>query len=106
VLAHLAVAIHPRFKPAPEEETEHLGDLVRQINSLLEMRRKQIYLLRNSIHKDNINKLIDSTDVIIESVGNELRAALLASSSWKVGDDLLSELCGVGEVFADIVATP
>jgi transposase len=101
VLARFAAVIRPQVRPSPDKETRDLAELVARRRQLVAMRAQEKTRLSQaagSRQKDSLKEHIVWLDERIGQLDVELTAALRTSSSWKVKEDLLKSVPGVGRV--------
>lgn len=101
VLASFAAVIRPTVREAPDQETLELAELVARRRQLVAMRAQEKTRLATAkgIHqRDSLKEHISWLDERIGTLDVDLTAALRNSSSWKVKQDLLKSVPGVGKV--------
>lgn len=100
VLARFAAVIQPAVREAPDQETRELAELVARRRQLVAMRTQEKTRLATAKgrQKDSIHEHIDWLNERIDGLDVDLTAALRTSSSWKVKEDLLKSVPGVGKV--------
>lgn len=101
VLANFAAVIRPAVREAPDQETRELAELVARRRQLVAMRAQEKTRLATAkgIHqRDSLKEHIGWLDERIGMLDVDLTAALRTSSSWKVKQDLLKSVPGVGKV--------
>lgn len=100
VLARFAAAIRPVVRETPDKETRELAELVGRRRQLVSMRAQEKTRLATAggRQKDSIREHIGWLDERINALDVDLTAALRTSSSWKVKEDLLKSVPGVGKV--------
>lgn len=100
VLAHFAAVIRPAVREAPDQETRELAELVARRRQLVAMRaQEKTRLATAGTHqRDSLKEHIGWLDERIGTLDVDLTAALRTSSSWKVKQDLLTSVPGVGKV--------
>lgn len=98
VLAHFAEAVHPEPRPVPDAEARALGDLLARRRQLVQMRVMEQHRLPTASGPvgKNIQSHIDYLDRQIKNVEGDLAAAVEASPAWRVRDELLQSVPGVG----------
>jgi transposase len=100
LLARFAEAVKPPLRLIPEEPTRELANLLARRNQLVEMRVAE----KNRRGKPSLSKQItrDLDDHIewlgrrIKHLDNDLRETLRKTPAWRVNDDLLQSVKGVG----------
>lgn len=101
VLARFGAVIRPQVRPAPDKETRELAELVARRRQLVAMRAQEKTRLSQaagSRQKDSFKEHIAWLNERIDQLDIDLTAALRTSSSWKVKEDLLKSVPGVGRV--------
>lgn len=101
VLCAFAKAIRPAVRPLKDEQTRELDDLVTRRRQLVSMRTQEMLrlgaadskALQKSLKKHIawLTRQIDATDI-------DLTRCLRTSEAWRVKDDLLQSIPGVGTV--------
>ncbi len=99
-LARFGKAVQPEFRPIADESKRELTDLLARRRQLLEFRvaeanRKTKAGLSKKVKRD-IDNHIEWLDRRIKSLDDDLRDALQKSPLWRVNDDLLQSVKGVG----------
>lgn len=98
VLADFARAIRPQVRPIKEEATRELGELVTRRRQLIGMRVQESLRLPHAsrvLHKE-LKRHIAWLDKRIGAIDIDLTARLRSSDAWRVKDDLLRSIPGVG----------
>jgi transposase len=100
MLARFGEAVRPEIRTIPDEATRKLCDLLSRRRQLVEFRiaeanRKSKTGLDKTIIR-NIESHIKWLDRCIESLDKDLREHLQESPAWRVNDDLLQSVKGVG----------
>jgi transposase len=100
VLAHFAEAIRPEVRPLPDEATVALAALVARRRQLIDMRTAEANRLGTApaAVARGIREHVAWLDRQLGRVDGELAAAIQASPLWRVADDLLQSVPGVGPV--------
>lgn len=101
ILARFGAVIRPQVRPAPDNETRELAERVARRRQLVAMRAQEKTRLAQAVgarQKDSLKEHIAWLDERIGQLDIELTAALRTSSSWKVKEDLLKSVPGVGRV--------
>ncbi len=101
VLAHFAEAVRPYPRPLPDEDTRRLAELLDRRRQLLGMRTMESNRLTQAtaatVRRD-IEAHLRWLDDRLGRADRELAAAVEASPVWRVNDDLLRTIKGVGPV--------
>lgn len=98
VLADFARAIRPQLRPLKDEATRELDELVTRRRQLIGMRIQESLRLPHAsraLHKE-LKHHIAWLDKRIGAIDIDLTARLRASEVWRVKDDLLRSIPGVG----------
>jgi len=100
VLAHFAEAIRPEVRPLPDADTRALAALVARRRQLTDMRTAELnrLALAPAAVARGIRDHIAWLDRQLGRLDEELAAAIRASPAWRVKDDLLRGVPGVGPV--------
>jgi transposase len=100
VLAHFAEAIRPEVRPLPDEATVALAALVARRRQLIDMRTAEANRLGTApaAVARGIREHVAWLDRQLGRVDGESAAAIQASPLWRVADDLLQSVPGVGPV--------
>lgn len=100
ILARFAAVIRPVVREAPDQETRELAELVARRRQLVAIRAQEKTRLATAgaLQKRSLHEHIDWLDERIDALDVDLTAALRTSSSWKVKEDLLKSVPGVGKV--------
>lgn len=103
VLAHFAEGIRPPVRALPEEQARRFQELVARRCQLLEMRTAEQNRLATAsgaaVREDLQTHIVYLTRRIKER-DDELDQAVQASDVWRVQDDLLQSVPGIGKVVA------
>jgi transposase len=101
ILARFAEAIRPEARPLPDKDTRNLEGLISRRRQLVEMRAAEQNRLHTktttSVHS-NIEAHIAYLSGQIKGLDQELSEAVEASATFKVQDELLQGVPGVGKV--------
>jgi transposase len=102
LMAEFAVAIKPQVRPLRDEETEEIKAIMSRRRQLLEMRtaEKNRRAMARKHLKPGIQAHIDWLQGEIEGLDKELRQRIEESPFWRVKDDLLRSIPGVGKVLS------
>jgi len=101
VLAAFARAIRPAVRPLKDTDTRDLDDLVTRRRQLVDMRVQETLRLGTAHSKalqKNLKSHIAWLDKQIAKLDDDLTQRLRHSDVWKVKDDLLRSIPGVGAV--------
>jgi transposase len=98
VLADFARAVRPQLRPLKDEATRELDELVVRRRQLIGMRvQESVRLARTSpILRKDLKCHIAWLDKRIGEIDTDLTARLRSSEAWRVKDDLLRSIPGVG----------
>lgn len=100
VIADFAAKIQPAVRPAPPEETQVLEALVsrrRQLVSRIKMEEHRLSLAPCTV-KSDIEAHIRFLSKRLDQVDEQLKEAIAQSDIWRINDDLLRSVTGVGHV--------
>lgn len=102
VLAAFAEAIRPALRPLKDEATQHLEALVRrrrQLVTMLVTEKNRLRAAPKALRRD-IKAHITWLQRRVRDTDNQLRLRVRSSELWRVNDDLLQSVPGVGCVSA------
>jgi transposase len=102
VLALFAERIQPARRPISDAATAELGELVtrrRQLVEMLTMERNRLALVRSRVRRD-VQTHITWLERRVAETDDDLRQAIEASPVWRVQEDLLRSVPGIGPVVA------
>jgi len=102
VMAEFATAIKPKARPLGDEETEEIKALVSRRRQLLEMltaEKNRLAMARQYL-KPKIITHIEWLKKEIENLDTDLRKRIEGSPVWRVKDNLLQSIPGVGKVLS------
>ncbi len=102
VLAHFAEAMRPLPRPVPDAATQALDALVTRRRQLVEMRTAEQNRLGSAPRglRPQIEAHLRWLARQLDHLDTDLRAAVQASPVWRVQDDLLQSMPGIGAVVA------
>ena len=101
LLAEFARAVHPPVRPLKDEETQALEALLTRRRQLIDMRVQEHLRLgsvRSKAPKKSLMEHIAWLDKRIGQLDDDLHSLLQASPVWRVKDDLLQSIPGIGKV--------
>jgi transposase len=101
MLAAFAKAIRPQARPLRDEDTCALNDMVSRRRQLIDMRVQETLRLGTAASKPlqkNLSKHIAWLDKQIAEIDADLTKRLRKSVVWRIKDDLLRGIPGVGTV--------
>lgn len=100
VLADFASAIRPQVRPLKDEATRELDELVTRRRQLVGMRAQegQRLLQASPALRKDLKRHLAWLDRRIGQLDTDLTARLRMSEAWRVKDDLLRSIPGVGPV--------
>jgi transposase len=100
VLAVFARAIRPAVRPIKDVDTRELDDLVTRRRQLIDMRVQEMLRLgtASKVQSKSLKAHIAWLDKRIASLDDDLTKRLRASDAWRIKDDLLQGIPGVGAV--------
>jgi transposase len=100
VLALFAERVRPTPRPLPDDAVQALDALLtrrRQLLGMLTAERNRLSLARPPVRRD-LQQHIRFLERRIREADDELHSAVKASPAWRVKDDLLQSVPGVGRV--------
>jgi transposase len=100
VICGFARAIRPAVRPMKEALVQELDDLVGRRRQLVEMRVQETLRLHGAskVQAKSLKAHIGWLDKRIKDIETDLGAHLRSSDAWRVKDDLLLSIPGVGEI--------
>ena len=100
VLAEFARAIRPKARPIKDADTRELGDLITRRRQLVDMRVQEILRLRTAtkVQQKSVKAHITWLDKRIADLDDDLTRRLRSSDAWRIKDDLLQGIPGIGAV--------
>lgn len=101
VLAHFAEAIRPQARPLPDAQTQELAELLGRRRQLLGMRTAESNRL-GTVTAGRVRRSIEAhlswLAEQLAGLDKDLSDAIQGSPVWRVNDDLLRSIPGVGRV--------
>jgi transposase len=100
VLALFAERVRPEPRPLPEADVEALDALLTRRRQLVEMlvaERNRLLIARPAVRRD-LQQHIRFLERRLREADDDLHTAVKASPAWRVKDDLLQSVPGVGRV--------
>jgi transposase len=100
VLALFAERVQPAPRPLPDETVQALDALLtrrRQLLGMLTAERNRLLVAAPAVRRD-LQQHIRFLERRVREADGELQTAVKASSAWRVRDDLLQSVPGVGRV--------
>lgn len=101
VLAHFAEAIRPEARPLPDAQTQELAELLGRRRQLILMRTAESNRL-GTVTAGRVRRSIEAhlswLSKQLEGLDTDLSDAIQSSAVWRVNDDLLQSIPGVGRV--------
>ena len=101
MLSQFAKAVRPAVRPLKDSDTRELDDLVTRRRQLIDMRVQEIQRLERAASKLSQKSLkahIAWLDKRIGDIEDDMQGRLRASDVWRVKDDLLNSIPGIGAV--------
>jgi transposase len=102
VLAHFGEAVKPQVRPLPDEQTQALADLLTRRRQLVEMLAAEKNRLVTVQHRPALKRDLEAhikwLEKRIDQFDDDLRQQLEKSTVWRVNDQLLQSVPGVGDV--------
>lgn len=108
VLAHFAVAVHPKVSQGPSPEQLALSELVSRRQALMEMlvaERNRLRLTRTAAARAHIERHIIWLEQQLDDMDGELRRMIAHSQTWRELDRLIESVPGVGAIAAASLLT-
>lgn len=99
VLAHYAEAVHPEARALPDEKTRALQALLdrrRQLVAIRSAERDRLRQAPTAAVRGTIEALIAHLEAAIDRLDGEAAAALEADADWRLRNELLRSVPGVG----------
>lgn len=104
LLAHFGEAVKPLVRPLPDEQTQALAALLTRRRQLVEMltaeKNRLVMVQHRPTLKDDVAAHIAWLTKRIAQLDDDLRQQLEQSPVWRVNDQLLQSVPGVGDVTA------
>jgi len=100
VLAHFAEAVKPEPRPLPDEQARQLSALLsrrRQISEMLTAERNRLQSADSTVRR-RLNVHIRWLQRELSNIDDDLAGAIKASPLWRVKDDILKSVPGIGPV--------
>jgi transposase len=100
VLCGFGRAIRPAVRPIKDELTQQLDDLVTRRRQLVDMRVQESARLHSAskVQAKSLKAHIGWLDKRIKQIEDDLDSCLRSSDAWRVKDDLLQGIPGVGQI--------
>lgn len=100
VLCGFGRAIRPAVRPIKDELTQQLDDLVTRRRQLVDMRVQEGARLHSAskVQAKSLKAHIGWLDKRIKQIEDDLDSCLRSSDAWRVKDDLLQGIPGVGQI--------
>lgn len=102
VIAHFIAAIAPEIRPLKDEETALLASLMarrRQIIAMITAERQRERMAPPKVKK-SIARLLKALRRELESLDGDIDQAVRTSPAWRVNEDLMASVPGVGATIA------
>lgn len=99
VLAHYAEAVHPEARALPDEKTRALQALLdrrRQLVAIRSAERDRLRQAPTDAVRASVAALVAYLDAEVERLDGEAAKALEADADWRLRDELLRSVPGVG----------
>jgi len=101
-LAHFGEAVKPQVRPLPDEQTQALAALLTRRRQLVEMLAAEKNRLVTVQHRPALKRDVEAhikwLEKRIEHLDDDLGKQLEKSAVWRVNDQLLQSVPGVGDV--------
>ena len=101
VLAEFASAVRPKLRPLRDEDTQALDELLTRRRQLVDMRVQETLRLgqaRFRAQRKSLKEHIAWLEKRITGIDDDLQKQLRESPLWRVKDDLLQSIPGIGSV--------
>jgi transposase len=108
ILARFAQAIRPAVRPLPDAQTQELQALTARRRQLIEMitaEKNRIQISRSSAIRSGIKAHLKWLQAQVRTVDQDLDQAVKSSPIWRVKDELLQSVPGVGPVLVRTLLT-
>ena len=102
VLAQFAARVQPAVRPVPDATTQELRDFVvrrRQVVAMLGQERNRLLVARGAVRRD-LQQHIRWLERRVREHDDDLRQLIEQSPIWRVRDQLLQSVPGIGPVVA------
>jgi transposase len=98
VIAHFIEATKPEPRPLPGEETQLLADLVQRRRQIVQMIGAENQRLKRAAARTrkSILRLLKALQKELDDVNSDIDDAVRGSPAWRVAEDLLTSVPGVG----------
>lgn len=103
VIARFAAATGIKPRPLPDEQSRLLADLVtrrRQITAMIGAEEARLRRAVNRQLKKSIGRLLTALRRELESLDADLDKQIRASPAWRIKEDLLASVPGIGKTIA------
>jgi transposase len=103
LIARFCAAVKPELRPLPDEKTRHLSDLMARRHQLVTMRAAEQQRLKQALSpktKASLRRMIDLLSREIDGIDSEIDDDIRGSPIWKVKEDLLASVPGIGKITA------
>jgi transposase len=103
VLAHFAAAVGPTPRPLPDEAAQELKALLERRRQVVAMRTAEANRLgatRIALVRMRIQAHLAWLEADLKEVDDDLSQRLRASALWRVQDDLLRSVPGIGPILS------
>ena len=100
VLAHFAEAVKPEPRPLPDEQARQLSALIarrRQLGEMLTAERNRLQSADNAVRR-RLEVHIRWLERELSDIDDDLDGAIKVSPLWRVKDDILKSVPGIGPV--------
>lgn len=101
VLALFSAAVHPPVRTLPDEATQALAEHVKrrqQLVEMLTMERLRLAQTYNRRVRQSIQSVVECLDAQLRDSERGLQQAIADSPAWRLADELLATVKGVGDV--------
>jgi transposase len=103
MLAQFARAVRPPVRPLPDAQTQELEAVLarrRQLIAMLTAEKNRLHAARVEKVRTSIQRTIAWLEKQLQAIDGDLDRMIRTSPAWRVKDDLLKSVPGVGRVLA------
>jgi transposase len=102
-IARFAEAVKPAIRPLPDAQTAALEALVTRRRQVLRMRvseQQRLQQTTDKLMRQSIKRMIEALTLELERLDGEIDKTIRASPVWRVREDLMASVPGVGKLTA------
>jgi transposase len=103
VLARFAASVEPPVRPLPDKHAAALADALARRRQLIELRTAEtnrLHIATQPAVKKSIHAVLTVIDKQLGRIDDDLDGLISASPAWKVKEDLLTSVPGIGKLTA------